>query len=172
MVFWSSSKSPHICHGTKATWKSRFNKIGAPKERWIWKHFVVYGRRNLQRNVFFTFLLTILSRNHSYHVTQPCSLVPLHNTIGVLCIFLSERVRTLWILFLYTFTSRLKAYALPNLAVCLHQRVSNSKSPNDSRIDPSPVLILNKISIFDICLTVHHWYKWYKHQLDGTITAY
>jgi hypothetical protein len=23
-----------------------------------------------------------------------------------------------------------------------------------------------------ICLTVHHWYKWYKHQLDATITAY
>jgi len=26
--------------------------------------------------------------------------------------------------------------------------------------------------IFDICLTVHHWYKWYKHQLDATITVY
>jgi len=24
----------------------------------------------------------------------------------------------------------------------------------------------------DICLTVHHWYKWYKHQLDITITVY
>ena len=25
---------------------------------------------------------------------------------------------------------------------------------------------------FDICLTVHHWNKWYKHQLDATITVY
>ena len=25
---------------------------------------------------------------------------------------------------------------------------------------------------FDICLTVHHWYKWYKHQLDATIMVY
>jgi hypothetical protein len=24
----------------------------------------------------------------------------------------------------------------------------------------------------DICLTVYHWYKWYKHQLDATITVY
>jgi hypothetical protein len=25
---------------------------------------------------------------------------------------------------------------------------------------------------FDICLTVHHWHIWYKHQLDATITVY
>jgi len=24
----------------------------------------------------------------------------------------------------------------------------------------------------DICLTVHHWYKWYKEQLDATIMVY
>ena len=28
------------------------------------------------------------------------------------------------------------------------------------------------IKTFDICLTVNHWYKLYKHQLDATITVY
>jgi len=147
MVTWPSSKSPHMYHGTK-----QHERVGlitaAPKERQIWKHFVVYMGRNRQRNlhVFFTFPLTILSRNHSYHVTQPCSLVSLHNTIGVLRNFLSRRVRTLWFVFLHTLTSRLKAYALPNLAV-VFSRVLNSIQLNDSRMGLSSVLITNKIYI-------------------------
>lgn len=154
MVFWPSSKSPHTCHGTKETWESGFNNNGTERKLNLEALFCLHRMESTKEHIFH-FLLTILTRNHSYHVTHPCSLVPLHNTIGVLRIFLSQRVRTLWILFLYTFASRLKTYALPNLAVCLHQRVElNWLELNDSRIGLSFVLIINKIYIIMITYIV------------------
>ena len=37
---------------------------------------------------------------------------------------------------------------------------------------PYPTGTYRVNSAFDICLTVHHWYKCYKHQLDATVTVY
>ena len=33
-------------------------------------------------------------------------------------------------------------------------------------------LITNMVDIFDICMTVHHWYNNINNQLDATITVY
>ena len=41
-----------------------------------------------------------------------------------------------------------------------------------SKCSTALVFYLNLLNPFDICLTMHHWYKWYKHQLDATITVY
>jgi len=154
MLCWPLSKSPHMCHGKKATWDSRFNNSGTEITLNV-EALCCLNRTESTKEHIFHFPSydpqgeSQLSRDPALFSCSPSQ----HDRCAT-NFFLSKRVRTLWILFLYTFTSRLKAYAIPNPAVRLHQCVSNSKSLNVSRIGLSPVLIIKIFYIVMITRTV------------------
>jgi hypothetical protein len=137
--------SYHMCHSTKATRDSRFNNSGTERtlnlEELCWLHRTESTKENIFHLPSYDPLQeSQLSRDPALFSCSPSQ--HYRRTTN----FLSKRVLTLWIIFLYTFKSPLKIYAIPNLAFCLHQRVEfNWTELNDSRIGLSFVLIINKI---------------------------